>query len=98
MYSKNDYRYYLEHRLSESDNHLAHYGVKGMKWSNKRLAAQNWDPNYVNKKDVQPTTTIIDAPLGTGSYGLKQKSNKVKKKKIKAKKKRVNWVSGGSYV
>ena len=32
MYSKNDYRYYLEHRLAESDDYLAHYGVKGMKW------------------------------------------------------------------
>lgn len=32
MYSKNDYRYYLEHRLSNSDDYLAHYGVKGMKW------------------------------------------------------------------
>ena len=33
MYSKNDYRYYLEHRLSNSDDYLAHYGVKGMKWN-----------------------------------------------------------------
>ena len=39
MYSKNDYRYYLEHRLSNSDDYLAHYGVKGMKW-NKRKAIQ----------------------------------------------------------
>ena len=31
MYSKNDYRYYLEHRMAE-ENFLAHYGVKGMKW------------------------------------------------------------------
>ena len=32
MYSDNDYRYYLEHRLQESDDILMHYGVKGMKW------------------------------------------------------------------
>lgn len=32
MYSKNDYRYYLEHRLLVSDDYLAHYGVMGMKW------------------------------------------------------------------
>ena len=32
MYSKNDYRYYLEHRLLVSDDYLAHYGVIGMKW------------------------------------------------------------------
>ena len=32
MYSRNDYRYYLEHRASQSDDFLMHYGVKGMKW------------------------------------------------------------------
>jgi len=32
MYSKNDYRYYLENQLMHSDDYLAHYGVKGMKW------------------------------------------------------------------
>ena len=32
MYSKNDYRYYLENQLVHSDDFLAHYGVKGMKW------------------------------------------------------------------
>lgn len=32
MYSKNDFRYYRENRLMHSDDFLAHYGVKGMKW------------------------------------------------------------------
>lgn len=32
MYSRNDYRYYLEHQLMMSDDYLAHYGVMGMKW------------------------------------------------------------------
>lgn len=32
MYNKNDYRYYLENQLIHSDDFLAHYGVKGMKW------------------------------------------------------------------
>ena len=36
MYSKNDYRYYLEHRLAQSDDFLAHYGIKGMKWKKKK--------------------------------------------------------------
>lgn len=31
MYSRNDYRYYLEHRLEKSNDFLAHYGVKGMR-------------------------------------------------------------------
>lgn len=41
MYSKNDYRYYLEHRLEESDDYLAHYGVKGMKWRKHKAGLQN---------------------------------------------------------
>ena len=32
MYSKNDYRYYLENKIIHSDDFLAHYGVKNMKW------------------------------------------------------------------
>lgn len=32
MYSRNDYRYYLERQLLVSDDYLAHYGVMGMKW------------------------------------------------------------------
>lgn len=40
MYSKNDYRYYLEHRLEESDDYLAHYGVKGMKWRKHKAGLQ----------------------------------------------------------
>lgn len=40
MYSKNDYRYYLEHRCAESDNFLMHYGVKGMKWKDHKYVDQ----------------------------------------------------------
>ena len=36
MYSKNDYRYYLENQLIHSDDFLAHYGVKGMKWKHHK--------------------------------------------------------------
>lgn len=32
MYSRNDYRYYLERQLYTSNDYLAHYGVMGMKW------------------------------------------------------------------
>lgn len=41
MYSQNDYRYYLEHRLSESDDFLAHYGVKNMKWGKRKTRFKN---------------------------------------------------------
>ena len=37
MYSKNDYRYYLENQLTYSDDFLAHYGVKGMKWKQHKF-------------------------------------------------------------
>lgn len=36
MYSKNDYRYYLEDQLMHSDDFLAHYGIKGMRWKNHK--------------------------------------------------------------
>ena len=44
MYSKNDYRYYLENRLIHSDDYLAHYGVKGMKW--KQHVRNKFNENY----------------------------------------------------
>ena len=37
MYSRNDYRYYLEHRAVQSDDFLMHYGVKGMKWRHHKF-------------------------------------------------------------
>ena len=54
MYSKNDYRYYLEHRLSESDDYLAHYGVKGMKWK------QHKKRDVTFEKRIDPTTGTRD--------------------------------------
>lgn len=44
MYSKNDYRYYLENQLIRSDDYLAHYGVKGMKWKQHKAKG---DPERV---------------------------------------------------
>lgn len=43
MYSKNDYRYYLENRLIHSDDYLAHYGVKGMKWKQHKNGPIEFD-------------------------------------------------------
>lgn len=44
MYGKNDYRYYLENQLAHSDDYLAHYGVKGMKW--KQHLKKKFNDNY----------------------------------------------------
>lgn len=43
MYSKNDYRYYLEHQLLTSDDYLAHYGIKGMKWKRHKVGFKELD-------------------------------------------------------
>lgn len=60
MYSRNDYRYYLEHRLEESDDYLAHYGVKGMKW--KKHKVTEYDPNM----GTWTRSTIFEDGKGKG--------------------------------
>lgn len=50
MYSKNDYRYYLENQLAHSDDFLAHYGVKGMKWKNHKKTS-NIEVNHFDTKE-----------------------------------------------
>jgi len=51
MYSRNDYRYYLENQLMNSDDYLAHYGVKGMKWKKRRtLRTINDAGQFVSNK------------------------------------------------
>lgn len=59
MYSKNDYRYYLEQRLMQSNDFLAHYGIKGMKWKNHKL--KNLIDNYKKKNNV--TGSIFDRDM-----------------------------------
>ena len=49
MYSKNDYRYYLENQLIHSDDFLAHYGVKGMKWKHRKH-------DVTFERNIDPTT------------------------------------------
>ena len=68
MYSKNDYRYYLENQLMHSDDYLAHYGVKGMKWKQHKVGVKINEPwengskrSYIefNKQSLGP-----NAPKG----------------------------------
>ena len=51
MYSKNDYRNYLEHRLAESDDFLMHWGVKGMKW------------RHHIRKAVEPYSSLVGSTV-----------------------------------
>lgn len=52
MYSKNDYRYYLENQLTYSDDFLAHYGVKGMKWKQHKKTQDSMVYNSFRGADL----------------------------------------------
>lgn len=55
MYSKNDYRYYLEDQLYHSDDFLAHYGIKGMKWKQHKSPFRTYNiKGELNYGDVDP--------------------------------------------
>lgn len=56
MYSKNDYRYYLENQLIRSDDYLAHYGVKGMKWKQHKKTTMPVD--FTTMRGADLTTSI----------------------------------------
>lgn len=75
MYGKNDYRYYLEHRLAESDDYLAHYGVKGMKWKHRKSG------NTIHI----PIITDLDAPARRAAqdYKVQQEVKKAEDRKLK---------------
>ena len=61
MYSKNDYRYYLEHRLEESDDYLAHYGVKGMKWHKHKSGVKDWlKRQFSLNTPIAQNTKVVD--------------------------------------
>lgn len=75
MYGKNDYRLYLEHRLAESNDYLAHYGVKGMKWKHRKGG------NTIHI----PIITDLDAPArrAVQEYKVQQEVQRAEDKKLK---------------
>lgn len=86
MYSKNDYRYYLENQLMHSDDVLAHYGVRGMKWHKKK---GGYTDNYYNHEMAITTGgSWVDSSGRSGtskpttkkfiSYGQRQKKKDMK--------------------
>lgn len=81
MYSKNDYRYYLEHRLAESNDYLAHYGVKGMKWK-----------QHLKRAMIPKDLTIEKDGYKWGDYSAK--GIRLDFDKHRGKDGKVNWSNG----
>lgn len=75
MYSKNDYRYYLENQLAHSDDFLAHYGVKGMKWRKRKGSDQT-------SVDVNKLLNLGVHPLKYGKDGMLRTASKTGKRNV----------------
>lgn len=98
MYSRNDYRYYLENQLFTSDDYLAHYGVKGMKWRkhkssfnpfNTPIAQQEKVKEHVATKNQQIGFVAEDVNKAVGRSVRKQRSLPyVLKEKARSKRKK----------
>lgn len=79
MYSRNDYRYYLEHRYTASDNYLMHYGVLGMKWG---VRNDNRRASLVSKRDSN-TVKINKYKTKLNTVGAKKRAAKAAKYQVK---------------
>ena len=79
MYSKNDYRYYLEHQLMYSDDYLAHYGVIGMKWGVRHDERR---ASLVSKKDAN-NAKIANYQKKLNTVGAQKRAAKAAKYKAK---------------
>ena len=86
MYSKNDYRYYLENQLAHSDDFLAHYGVKGMKWKQHKKGLEDLISNNAGKlfgSGIHPIAYDKNGMLRTASKTGKQNVLNDKERGIK---------------
>lgn len=79
MYSKNDYRYYLENQLMHSDDFLAHYGVQGMHWGIRRYQPYSQVPRKSGKKGIEKKLA------NKKSKQIENKKDKAQQKAIKQK-------------
>ena len=91
MYSRNDYRYYLEHQLMISDDYLAHYGVMGMKWgvrkdSYTRLSDRRASNSAKIEKYQQKLNTVGAKNRAAKAAKFKAKQDKYDRKAAKARK------------
>ena len=96
MYSKNDYRYYLENQLIHSDDFLAHYGVKGMKWKHRKKSSEPdkwtsdgkisrewWDYNSTTSQKINSRgNSVKNVAEGAVNNYKKQEAKNTKKSKV----------------
>ena len=83
MYSKNDYRYYLENQLMHSDDFLSHYGVKGMKWRKRKKTRYDdriHDPKLSGeaRKNSGKVSVSYDREYGALKVSAKGNNRKMK--------------------
>lgn len=79
MYSRNDYRYYLQRQLMASDDYLAHYGVLGMRWGVR-------NDNRISKlssKHTKNDTKISKYQSKLNTVGAKKRDARAAKYKVK---------------
>lgn len=76
MYSKNDYRYYLDNQLAHSDDFLAHYGIKGMKWKKHKGSNQPLS-------DLKRMGRIGITPFIYGKDGMLRIASKTNKQRVR---------------
>lgn len=97
MYSKNDYRYYLEHRLVESDDYLAHYGVKGMRWKHRKGPSIFGHKTTITTEDptVYSNNVLVrSAQMAANRAKVAEKEKKKKKKfSLKPKNQKVTVIT-----
>lgn len=90
MYSKNDYRYYLEHQLMLSDDYLAHYGIKNMKWGKHKKKDVATEIKRGISKTRVPGPEALNVSYGANTVEkVAKKALKKKRKKVSSKYKRL---------
>ena len=89
MYSKNDYRYYLEHHMITGD-YLAHYGVEGMHWGIRRYQPYSTVPRKSGEGGKETglarKRSRLEQKKASNEVKIEKYKNKLNDPKIQAKK------------